>query len=159
MKLSARGERFIANEEGVRKNKQGLHIPYLCAAGKWTLGYGEVVGEEGAEAFKNGITDAEALTRFRKKLEVFVAGINKVIRVPITQNQFDMLVSIAYNNGIGAIQKSTLVRHINNRLYQQAADEFPKWCHCNGLVNKGLVNRRKRERAIFLQRDPEGPAK
>lgn len=55
MKLSARGERFIANEEGVRKNKQGLHIPYLCAAGKWTLGYGEVVGEEGVVINFNGV--------------------------------------------------------------------------------------------------------
>lgn len=161
MKLSARGERFIANEEGVEKNDKGLHIPYKCPAGKWTLGYGEVISAQEVARYRNGITDAEALARFRKKLEGYVAGINKVIRVPITQNQFDMLVSIAYNNGIDAIQKSTLVRLINNRLYQQAADQFPRWCHMKdpktglSVEVEGLKNRRKRERAIFLQRDPE----
>lgn len=149
MLLSAKGERFIMNEEGFRKNKQGLHVPYKCAAGKWTLGYGEVVGEEGAEKFKDGITEEEAVKRFRVKVKQFVDAMNKAIRVPVTQNQFDALVSLAYNNGADAIAKSTCVRLINNRLFTQAADEFPKWCHCNGEVNKGLVARRKREQKIF----------
>lgn len=159
MQLSTKGEHFIANEEGKKLNDKGLHIPYKCAAGKWTLGYGEVIAGKDVIKFKGGITEEEALIRFRKKYAEFVAAVNKVIRVPLTQNQFDMLVSLAYNIGIRNFTNSTVARLVNNRQFVNAADHFADWNKITDPETKalvpcaGLTARRAREKARFLSKE------
>lgn len=154
MQLSARGERALMNEEGSERNDKGLHIPYKCAAGRWTLGYGEVIAGQDVIKFKHGITEEVAVERFRKKVAGFVAEINKAIRVPVTQNQFDVCVSFAYNVGLEAFRKSTFLKMINNRQYVNAADQLLRWNKINGNeVCEGLTNRRRREKELFLKKE------
>jgi lysozyme len=69
---------------------------------------------------------------------------------PINQNQFDALVSLTFNIGVGNFIASTLLHLINERKYHEAADEFPRWCRQKGKILAGLVTRRARERALFL---------
>lgn len=150
MQLSQKGERFLMNAEGFKKNKQGLHIPYKCPAGKWTLGYGEVITEDQAEEFKDGIPEDQAVARFRKKLQQFIDAVNKRITQQLTQGQFDALVSLCYNIGVGAFQGSTIVKMINNRQFTNAADQFVRWNKVNGQPCEGLTKRRLREKAMYL---------
>ena len=155
MELSAKGQQFIANWEGTKRNAEGLHIPYKCPAGKWTLGYGEVITGAQVEQFKAGITDEYAALRFKNKLKPFVDAMNKAVKVPVSQNQFDMLVSIAYNNGSAAITGSTLMRLLNKKDYKGAGEQFLKWCHIGKDVCDGLLRRRKAERLIFNTEDKQ----
>lgn len=77
-----------------------------------------------------------------------------MLTAPVTQNQFAALVCLAYNIGVGALHKSTLLRYLNDGDTQRAADEFPKWCHDAGREIPGLVRRRAAERDLFLTPDP-----
>lgn len=76
-----------------------------------------------------------------------------VIRiVPLSQNQFDALVSLVYNIGETAFSNSTLLKKLNAKDYQGAADQFPRWNKGGGQVLKGLVRRRADERDLFLKK-------
>jgi hypothetical protein len=74
-----------------------------------------------------------------------------VVKVPLTQNQFDALVSLVYNIGQTAFSNSTLLKKLNAKDYQGAADQFLRWNKGGGKVMKGLVRRREAERALFLE--------
>jgi lysozyme len=74
------------------------------------------------------------------------------VTVPLSQNQFDALVSLAYNIGTNAFKTSTLVKYLNALDFKAAADEFLKWNRGGGKVMKGLVRRRETERALFLKK-------
>lgn len=78
------------------------------------------------------------------------SAINDLVSVPLTQNQFDALVSLAFNIVNGAFQKSTLLKHLNAGRYNEAAEQFLVWTKDNGRVSRGLVRRRVREHALFL---------
>jgi len=69
--------------------------------------------------------------------------------VPLTQGQFDALVSFTFNLGAPALEGSSLLRKLNAGDVVGAAAEFPKWCHAGNAVLPGLVTRRARERALF----------
>jgi lysozyme len=150
MRLSAQGERFIKNHEGLR-----LEI-YLCAAKKPTIGYGHVCSADEQVRFKDGITEAVADELFRKDIKRFEEGVGRLVRVPLTQSQADALISFAFNLGLNALTASTLLKRLNARNYSQAADEFTKWVHVtvNGKLKKvaGLIARRAEERAMFLKK-------
>lgn len=76
--------------------------------------------------------------------------VNVMVTVPLTQNQFDALVSLVFNIGGPNFQSSTLRKRLNAKLYQQAADQFPRWNKQKGKVLGGLVTRRAKERELFL---------
>lgn len=76
--------------------------------------------------------------------------LNCVVKIAISQNQYDALCSFTFNLGSGALKGSTLLKRLNEGNLRAAADEFPKWCHDNGKVVKGLLNRRNAERSLFL---------
>ncbi len=87
-----------------------------------------------------------------------VAGIEidvaRLVKVPLTQGQFDALVSFAFNLGAAALAGSTLLRKLNAGDCAGAAAEFGKWVHADGTVLPGLVTRRARERALFEGESP-----
>jgi lysozyme len=90
-------------------------------------------------------------------LERFERGVMAMVNVPLTQGQFDALVSFAYNVGLDddadtfaeGLGDSTLLRKVNAEDFAGAADEFPKWNKNDGKVMLGLKRRRAAEKALF----------
>jgi lysozyme len=137
--LSADGEALIKAFE-----KLAL-IAYLDEGDVWTLGWGH------AEGVKQGdtCTADEAERWLDADIATLVSVLNTLIHTNVTQNQFDALVSFTYNVGVGAERHSTLLKLINERLFDAAALEFSRWVHVKGNVSQGLVRRRQAEQALF----------
>lgn len=131
------------------KNFEGCVLKvYLDAIGLPTIGYGHLI--KPGESFTK-ITQKEAEDLLKSDAQIFVDGVNKLLEVKVTQNQFDALVSIAFNIGLGNLKSSTLLRLINAGDYKGAADQFPRWNKAGGKVLNGLTNRRNAERDLFLK--------
>ncbi len=142
MKTSQKGIDLIKNFEGLRLKA------YLCPAKVWTIGYGHT-GADVKEGLLIGQAQAENL--LRNDLQRFENSVNAYVKVKLNQNQFDALVSFAYNVGIEALSKSTLVKFLNQGLFNQAANQFDRWVNANGKPLSGLVARRAKEKALFLR--------
>jgi lysozyme len=137
--LSDAGLRLIKEYEGLRTEA------YRCPAGVWTIGYGSTRGvREGMR-----ITEAQAESLLRQDVERFERAVVGMVEVPITQGQFDALVSFAFNLGAAALRRSTLLRLLNQSRYAEAASQFPRWNKAGGRVLAGLTKRRSAERALF----------
>ncbi|HHJ4404335.1 TPA: lysozyme [Citrobacter freundii] len=117
----------------------------------WTIGYGWTHPIDG-KPVKPGMTiDQETADRLLKTgLVGYENDVLKVVRVKLTQGQFDALVSFAYNVGSRALSTSTLLKKLNAGDIKGAADEFLRWNKSGGKVMPGLTNRREAERALFL---------
>lgn len=131
---------MIKGFEGFRE------YPYTCPGGALTIGYGTTI----KPGQFTSITKEQAEALLRKSISGFERSIKKLVKVPLNQNQYDALVSFTYNVGAGALQRSTLLKKLNSRDYQGAADELLRFTKSNGKVLQGLVKRREKERAIFL---------
>ena len=139
----------IFNEEGLSllKNFEGFRLlAYQDGGGVWTIGYGHT----GPEVVK-GLrwTKVQIEDQLRKDLLLFCDGVSKLITVPLTANQFSALVCFAFNVGLEALRKSTLLKLLNNGATAAASEEFLRWCKDNGKVVAGLLRRRKAEKALF----------
>lgn len=140
MKISDAGLRLIEEAEGCRLT------PYRDSVGVWTDGYGNTHGVvPGGPPIAEATADAE----LRRNLAGCEAAVTGLVRVPLTQGQFDALVSFVFNLGPSALAGSTLLRRLNAGDPAGAAAEFPKWCHAGSTVLPGLVTRRAKERALF----------
>lgn len=115
----------------------------------WTIGYGHT-GPDVVEGKVISETTAENL--FIQDLAEFEAAVNGLVTVPLTQGQFDALVSFGFNCGTGpeGLGGSTLLKLLNAGQYDQAADQFSRWNKSGGKVLAGLTIRRAQERAMFL---------
>ena len=144
-KTATRGIELIKNFEGLRTTA------YKCPAGVWTIGYGHT-GTVDGKLISGGmtITAAKATELLKKDLAEFEAAVNSSVTAPITQNMFDALVSFSFNVGAGALRRSALLRKLNAKDYNGAANEFPLWNKAGGKVLNGLVRRRKAEKELFL---------
>ncbi|HFZ1395695.1 TPA: lysozyme, partial [Klebsiella pneumoniae] len=96
------------------------------------------------------IDDATADRLLRTGVVSFDQAVSKMLKVTVTQNQYDALVSLAYNIGTRALSTSTLMKKLNAGDVKGAADEFLRWNRSGGKVMAGLTNRRKAEREVFL---------
>ncbi len=121
---------------------------YLCPAQVWTIGYGTTEGVRPGQT----ITQAQAELLLARDLKRFEDAVNELVKVPISQNQFDALVSFAYNCGVAALAGSTLLRKVNERRFTEAAAQFQRWNKGGGKVLTGLVRRRDAEAKLFLTR-------
>lgn len=140
--ISQVGINLIKAFEGCRLNS------YKCQAGILTIGYGHT----GLDV-KTGqtITLKQAEELLVKDLQKFVKGVNEAVKTEITQNQFDALVSFAYNCGLGALRESTLLKLVNKKQFEAASLEFAKWNKGGGKVLAGLTRRRKTEHDLFIK--------
>lgn len=130
------------------KEFEGLRLAvYLDPVGIPTVGYGQVVRH-----MKVGerITLADAERLLRDDLASRVAAVRDMVKVPVSDAAFSALVSFAYNCGVGALAKSTLLRKLNSGDKLGAANEFLKWNRAGGQVLRGLTRRREAERKMFL---------
>lgn len=119
---------------------------YLCPAGIWTIGYGHT--KTARRGMKISRKTGETL--LSQDLQAFENCINRLVKVPLSQNQFDALVSFVYNVGAGAFSQSTLLRVLNEGNKRAAADQLLRWVHGGGRKLPGLVRRRQAERKLFL---------
>jgi lysozyme len=151
MNISANGLSLIESFEGLRLN------PYLDDAGIPTIGYGCITYPSGRKVSMGDapITEQDALNYLAWQVNERVSAINHMVQVPINQNQFDALASFAYNEGVGALQSSTLLRLLNAGNTSGAADQFLVWdkVRVDGQLveNDGLLHRRHIERTLFLE--------
>lgn len=147
MKIGAAGLALIKSFEGLRLTA------YLCPAGVPTIGYGHTgLDVSHADvAAKWTITEAQAEEILRRDLGRFEKAVASCIARPLTQNQFDAMVSLAFNIGAAAFRGSSVVRRFNAGRTTEAADAFLLWNKAGGKVLPGLVRRREAERALFLK--------
>ncbi len=141
MKISQEGLDLIKKFEGLRLKA------YKCPAGVWTIGYGSTVGVVGGQE----ITEADAEAFLKYDLFDPELFIDFYVTVPLAQEQFDALVSLVFNIGIGAFRKSTLLKKLNAGDYRGAAKEFDRWTRAGGIVLSGLIGRRRIEKELFLR--------
>lgn len=147
MRTSPAGRAFIGRHEGLRL------AAYRDAAGVWTIGYGHTAAA-GPPAPAAGMTigAAEAEAILGRDLARFEQAVTRLVAVPLTQAQFDALVSFAFNVGEGALARSTLLKKLNAGDVAGAAAEFGRWNKAGGRVLAGLTRRRAEERALFEER-------
>ena len=147
MRTSAAGRKAITEREGVRLRA------YQDSVGIWTIGVGHTSAAGPPTVTKGlNITAALADQILTRDLSIFEKAVNNSVTVPLNQNEFDALVSLAFNIGAGAFQKSTLLKELNKGNRKAAADQFLRWNRAGGKVLKGLTNRRKAEREQFLSK-------
>ena len=122
---------------------------YICPAGYPTIGYGHVVKPQEREQFANGITTEQAETLLRQDVQTAERAVLRLITVPLTDGQFDALVSFTFNLGAGALQRSTLRRKVNRGDHATVPAEFRKWVWAGGRKLEGLVRRREAETKLY----------
>ena len=157
MKTSLKTIELIKHHEGVRQ------MPYKCPAKLWTCGVGHVMfPEQGKLKIDQRDTFTPPAESMRKHsmeevneilkadLARFERGVATYCPVPLTQGQFDALVSFSFNVGLGTLQRSTLRQKVIRGDMEGAAEELLKYCMAGGKILKGLQKRRIDERAVFL---------
>jgi lysozyme len=143
MKVDARGRAFLTKEEG-----EELH-QYFDAGGRPTIGVGHLLAKSRPGYF---ITKEESQRLLAADLARFEAAVAKLVKVPLTQNQFNALVSFAFNLGEGNLAKSGLLKLINAGRKGSAAitAAFALYRNVNGHPNAAIEARRRREAALFF---------
>lgn len=125
-------------------------VAYLCPAGKWTIGYG-TTGDKVQPGLV--ITPEVAEQWLEDGLQATAKEVLRIIKVPLSDNEYAALISFGYNVGCGNLASSTLAKELNAHDYAGAADEFLRWTHGGGRELPGLVARRSAERGLFLKKD------
>jgi lysozyme len=147
MKLNNAGYQLICEFEGLRLK------PYLCSAKIPTIGYGNTYYPDGKRVtlLDKEITKEYAFEIFKVIADKFARRVLSMVKKPLTQNQFNALVSFAYNVGTGAFSTSTLLKKVNaNPNDLTIRNEFARWIRANGKIVNGLVNRRKKESDVYF---------
>ena len=166
MNISDEGLRLIKSFEGYHTRlKDGSCTAYQTYLGKDRYGRKKydipTIGYGCTEGIKMGMvwTEAEAEAGLRREIAKFESAVNRLVTVTINSNEFDSMVSLAYNIGIGNFQKSTVLKRLNKGDRAGAAQAFHLFNKAQGIVLKGLVSRRAREAAMFLKpvSQPEEP--
>ena len=145
MQTSDKGIALIKQFEGCKLTA------YQDSVGVWTIGYGWTQPVDG-KPIRAGMTiKQETAERLLKTgLVSYEIDVSRLVKVGLTQGQFDALVSFTYNLGARSLSTSTLMRKLNAGDYAGAADEFLRWNKAGGKVLNGLSRRREAERDLFL---------
>jgi len=148
MRMSQSGKDMLVDFEGVKLKA------YKCPAGVWTIGIGATNPPVKAT---DEITREEAFNRLDRDLVQYEDGVRKYVKVDLSQGQFDALVDFAYNAGVGALAKSTLLKKVNAEKFDEVPAEFMKWTKGGGKELPGLVRRRRAEVKLWRGLDTEKP--
>lgn len=112
----------------------------------WTIGWGTTKGVQKGDTITRNAADALLYQDIKQCL----GALNRLTKVPLTDNQAIALCDFIYNLGAGAYQCSTLLIKLNRGEYENAAVEFKKWVFFKGIILNGLVRRRLAERTLFM---------
>jgi lysozyme len=148
-KTGTAGIEMIKMFEGFRS------APYKCPAGIPTIGYGATFYPDGKKVTMadKAITEAEGTVLLQSMLVSFEKYVDSYCRDDINQNQFDALVSFAYNLGPANLKSSTLLKKVNaNPADETITLEFMKWVKAGGKTLKGLVRRREAESLLYFKK-------
>ena len=151
MDLSERGMALLVSFEGKHKKlNDGRYKAYQCPAGVWTIYVGLTHG------VKEGmiVTEEQGQRMLAKELSKYEDAVERLVKVPLNQNQFDVLVSFTFNCGIGALEKSTLLRELNRGHYDAVPSQLMRWANGGGRKLPGLVRRRAAEGALWNEPVP-----
>jgi len=167
MKVSQKGIKALMDMEAVEL------MPYLDQAQKLTVGIGHLLTEREIESgqinidgnlivWRNGLTREQSISLMQQDLKKAEDAVNRLVKVPLSQNQFDALTFWCYNVGTEAVKGSTLLQELNYGHYEAVPVELAKWnkvtkkvVQADGTVKKvrvvsnGLVKRRNKEIAIW----------
>lgn len=147
MRISKNGLDLIKKYEGLKLE------PYLCPANVPTIGYGATyyLDERKVSMDDSKITELYAEELLLSMLTRYEKGVERYVQVEINQNQFDALVSFAYNLGLGALKESTLLKKVNsNPCDENISYQFNRWTKAGGKELSGLVKRRKEEGNLYF---------
>lgn len=146
LELSTQGLQSIGRLEGCKLQA------YKDSAGIATIGYGNTYLLDGSRVSMSTppITENEALVLLKHATSYICTEVNYLVKVPLNQSQFDALVSLVYNIGVGAFTSSTLLKLLNAGDFNGAAEQFLVWNRVGKQVNEGLSNRRQIEYKLFL---------
>lgn len=144
--LDTFGYKLIQQFEGLKLKS------YQDIVGIWTIGYGNIKYLNGLNVKKGDeITKEQADLMFKETANKFAYKVASLIDVCLTQNQFNALVSLSYNIGLGAFEKSTILKKVNASPNNPSIkDEFLKWKMAGGKVIQGLLNRRIKESEVYF---------
>ena len=146
--FSYRRRNLKISQEGIAliKKFEGCELTaYQCSAGVWTIGYGHTKGiEEGME-----ITQQEAEDMLVEELHEYENYINDNVTAPLSQNQFDAMVSWVYNLGPANLKASTLLKVLNAGDYDGVPAQIKRWNKAGGVTLDGLIRRREAESLLF----------
>jgi lysozyme len=147
MKLDDNGYKLIQGFEGLSL------VPYLCSAKVATIGYGATFYPSGKKVTMQDapISLATAKWMFKETADKFAADVNKMIKANLNQNQFNAIVSLAYNIGLAGLAKSSLLRKVNvNPNDATITNSFLVWNKAGGKVLNGLTKRRAIEAKLYF---------
>ena len=130
----------------VREFESFSAAPYICPGGHNTIGWGHLI--KSGEQFET-ITEAEADSILAEDLQTAEKAVDDLVTVPLSQWQYDALVSFTFNLGRGNLSRSTLLTCLNKGLFVLAANEFERWVYAGGNRLAGLITRRRCEKIIF----------
>lgn len=139
MKTGTKGIELIKHFEGCELEA------YKCAAGVWTIGYGHIKGVTPDSV----ITQEQAEQMLVEELNEYEGYINNMVTMPLSQNQFDALVSWVYNLGGGNLKASTLLKVVNSGEFNGVPEQIMRWNKAGGKVLEGLTRRRQAEADLF----------
>lgn len=140
LEISSNGIALVKHFEGCRLTA------YQDSVGVWTIGWGHTGGVKKGDHWSQKKADDMLKADLKNKAARYV---EKYVKVPLNQNQFDALVSWTYNLGAGSLRSSTMLKRLNNREYTKVPAEIRKWKYAGGKVLKGLERRRNAEAALF----------
>jgi lysozyme len=141
MHLSEEGMGLIKKSEGFRN-----HV-YLDVAGFPTIGSGHLV--KPTESFPAGVTEPQAASILATDVQQAEQAVARLVKVALTQGQFDALVDFCFNLGASRLAGSTLLRELNAGNHAAAAQQLLSWDHAGGVVNAGLKGRREAELKLW----------
>jgi lysozyme len=147
MKLDESGYKLIQEFEGLSL------VPYLCSAKVATIGYGSTFYPSGKKVTMQDqpISLATAKWMLKETADKFATDVDKLIKSKLTQNQFNAIVSFAFNLGLTSLGRSTLLKKVNiNPNDPTIAAEFAKWNKAGGKVLNGLTKRRAKEAKLYF---------
>jgi lysozyme len=144
MSISTSGIKLIGRFEGFEPKA------YMCPSGKHTIGFGHVIKASEVAQYAGVLTQKEGYKLLTADvIDVYIPDIQRLVKVPLNQGQFDALTSFDYNLGAKNLGESTLLKLLNEQKYHEASLQFPLWHNAAGKYLPGLFKRRIAEMCIF----------
>jgi lysozyme len=139
MEISKEGVCLIKRFEGCKLEA------YYDAVNVLTIAYGRTKGVKAGDT----CTQEQADAWLEEELQEYGGYVNEAVNVPLSQNQFDALVSWTYNLGPSNLNKSTMLKVLNNGEYEEVPAQMRRWNKAGGKVLEGLTRRRNAESLLF----------